>query len=73
MKKEQILQCLRKQKNRYEKEGLIIQGLFGSYSRDEADSESDVDVLIEATPKFAEKYGFRAIARLKEIEEETKV
>jgi len=36
----------------------------------EADINSDVDILVEATPKFASTYGFGAIARLKEIQSE---
>ena len=70
MNKESILHRLRQVKTRYREEGLIIQGLFGSYSPNEADDQSDVDILIEATPEFAEKYGFKAIARFKEIENE---
>ena len=48
----------------------MIKGLFGSYSRDEEEEGSDVDILIEATPQFANKYGFRAISRIREIQEE---
>ena len=68
MNKEIILNYLNDVKNRYEDEGFLIKGLFGSYARDEADSQSDVDVLVEATPEFANKYGFGAIRRLQEIE-----
>ena len=28
-------------------------GLFGSYSRDEADADSDIDILVEIEPKFS--------------------
>ncbi len=70
MKKEVILAYLRNVKSKYQEEGLLIKALFGSYSRDEANESSDVDVLIEATPEFANRYGFRAIARLKEIQKE---
>ncbi len=68
MKKEYILNYLSNVKSSYMTEGIIIKALFGSYARNEETSHSDVDILIEATPKFAEKYGFSAIARLKEIE-----
>jgi len=68
MTKEYILHYLTTVKDTYMKEGIVIKALFGSYSRNEATETSDVDILIEATPKFAEKYGFSAIARLKEIE-----
>jgi len=68
MTKEYILNYLTNVKDKYMNEGIVIKALFGSYSRNEATETSDVDILIEATPKFAEKYGFSAIARLKEIE-----
>ena len=70
MKKEAIIEYLCNVKNSYQKEGLLIKALFGSYSRDEADEDSDVDILVEATPKFADRYGFGAVARLREIERE---
>ena len=70
MKKETVLEYLRNVKNKYQEEGVLIKALFGSYSRDEANENSDVDVLIEATPEFADRYGFKAIARIREIQEE---
>ena len=48
----------------------MIKALFGSYSHDEANENSDVHILVEATPTFANKYGFGAIARIHEIEAE---
>ena len=68
MTREYILSYLVNVKDTYLQEGIIIKALFGSYSRNEATETSDVDILIEATPKFADKYGFSAISRLKEIE-----
>lgn len=70
MKKESILDYLRNVKDKYQKEGFLIKALFGSYSRDEANIDSDIDILVEATPEFAERYGFASIARIKEIESE---
>ena len=70
MKKEQILKYLASVKSEYQKEGFIIKALFGSYSRDEADDSSDVDVLVEATSEFANRYGFGAIERINEIKKE---
>jgi predicted nucleotidyltransferase len=67
MKKESILKYLTSVKTKYQKEGFLIKALFGSYSRDEANDSSDVDILVE-TPEFASKYGFGAINRIKEIE-----
>ena len=70
MNKESILNYLSNVKLKYQDEGFLIKALFGSYSRDEATTNSDVDVLVEATPKFASLYGFSAIARIKEIQKE---
>ncbi|WP_152183165.1 nucleotidyltransferase family protein [Sulfurimonas indica] len=73
MKKEQILNYLSSVKTKYQKEGFMIKALFGSYSRGEADEKSDVDILVEATPEFAARYGFGAIERICEIEKELSV
>jgi len=70
MTKEYIVNYLKSVKSKYAQEGLMIKALFGSYSRDEADESSDIDILVEATPEFASHYGFQAIARLREIESE---
>ena len=70
MKKEEVLKYLANVKKQYAEEGFIIKGLFGSYSRGEETLESDIDVLIEATPEFADRYGFGAISRIKEIQNE---
>lgn len=70
MKKESILQYLTNIKAKYQDEGFLIKALFGSYSRDEADASSDVDILVEATPEFANRYGFESFARIKEIQTE---
>jgi len=73
MNKTIILNYLSSIKNKYLEEGLIIKALFGSYSRNEADAYSDIDILVEATPKFAEKYGFGAIAKLRDIQKEISI
>ena len=70
MNQTKILNYLISIKEKYQKEGLYIKALFGSYARNEATSSSDVDILIEATPKFASRYGFGSIVRLKEIQNE---
>ena len=70
MDKAIILNYIDTVKDKYKEEGLHIKALFGSYSRNEADKNSDIDILVEATPKFASTYGFGAIARLKEIQNE---
>jgi len=70
MNKITILNELKRLKPHYLSEGFIIEGLFGSYARDEADSESDIDILVEAKPSFVEKYGIHAIARIEQIKNE---
>ena len=70
IQKNEIILKLKELKPLYSKEGFIIQGLFGSYSRDEATSTSDIDILVESTPDFASRYGFKAISRINEIKEE---
>ena len=70
MNKKIILDYLTSIKDKYAQEGLTIKALFGSYSRNEANANSDIDILVEATPKFANLYGFKAIARLRDIQDE---
>ncbi len=68
--KTNILNYLKEIKPKYEQEGFIIKGLFGSYSQDKATQDSDIDILVEATPKFATKYGFQAVSRINQIKKE---
>lgn len=46
MDQQTILAYLKKVKPHYEKEGFIIEGLFGSYARGDANEKSDIDILI---------------------------
>ncbi len=66
--KQEILAYLKQIKSCYESEGFIILGLFGSYARDEQNDQSDIDILYELRPAFASKYGFRAVAKIREIQ-----
>ena len=70
MNKEYILNYLRNVKSIYAQEGFLIQALFGSYSRDDANTHSDIDILVEATPQFASRYVFQSIARIHQIQNE---
>ena len=70
MNKISILNYLTDVKNIYKDEGFLIKALFGSYSRGEETKDSDVDILVEATPEFASRYGFGAISRIHEIQAE---
>lgn len=47
MQQQTILNYLKQNKHAYEKEGFIIEGLFGSYARNEQTQKSDIDILIE--------------------------
>ncbi len=44
MKKEEILNKLKEIKPLYEKEGLEILGVFGSYAKDTQNEFSDIDI-----------------------------
>lgn len=70
LEKQAILSTLKEMKAVYEKDGVLLLGLFGSYIRDEATEESDIDILIETTPLFLSKYrGLRAYVKLDEVRE----
>jgi len=73
MKKEEILFELKKLRPRYLEEGILLLGLFGSYANETQNGTSDIDILIETTPKFLENYrGFRAFSKLDEIKSDLK-
>ncbi|MBN2824216.1 MAG: nucleotidyltransferase domain-containing protein [Campylobacterales bacterium] len=70
MEKNEILNYLKQNKESFIQDGITILGLFGSYARDEAVSNSDIDILIDTNKKFLEKYrGFQAFIKLDEIKE----
>ena len=51
--RDDVLQILRDNKERFaEQYGVTKLGLFGSFARDEATEESDVDVCVEMPPHF---------------------
>ncbi len=65
-----VLATLKELKPRFAKEGVEILGVFGSVARDEANSLSDIDILIETHPEFLEKYrGFLGFAKLEEMKQ----
>ena len=70
MKKEtrELLEKLRPIKNRLQREGFVIDALFGSYARGDFGPHSDVDLLYHVEGAFLQKHrGFRALLRLNEI------
>jgi len=68
-----IMSLLKHAKEKYATEGFNIVGVFGSYARNEATKESDIDILYELNDKFITSYqGFDAFARLSSIKKELK-
>ncbi|RLC46170.1 MAG: nucleotidyltransferase [Candidatus Cloacimonadota bacterium] len=68
---EKIIQRLKLIKSKLEKEGFIIEGIFGSYARNQANKDSDLDILYDVNNKFIERYGgFGSFGRISDIKEE---
>ena len=66
--KDIIINILRELQPSFQKEGVNLLGFFGSYSRDEAKKDSDIDILIETTPKFLKNnIGLKAFSKLNEL------
>jgi predicted nucleotidyltransferase len=58
--KNQILMFLRQNKNLFRERYHIIRiGLFGSYARDEQNSDSDVDLLVEFEDNTQDLYDLK--------------
>ena len=73
MNREEILCELKKLQPHYLQEGILLLGLFGSYANKTQNSTSDIDILIETTPKFLNTYkGFKAFSRLDTIKNDLK-
>jgi len=52
-------------------DGFVIDGIFGSYAREEETAKSDVDILYHLNQTFYEKYGgfigFQRLDKIKQI------
>lgn len=72
--KSEIIVKIKELKPVYEKDGIILLGLFGSYARGEEKEDSDIDILYDIDLRtFLSKYpGFRAFSRLTDMKEELK-
>ena len=73
MEKTEIIHTLIKAKEKYQDEGFILLGLFGSYAKETQDQYSDIDVAYTIEyDKFSQKYkdGFSKILRIDEIRKE---
>jgi predicted nucleotidyltransferase len=66
--KENILDYLKQIKPKLKDDGIVSLGLFGSFATNENKNQSDIDILIETSDEFINKYrGFKAFSRLEEI------
>lgn len=73
MNKNEILSKLKELKPTYEKEGLILLGLFGSYAKNTQTKFSDIDIAYKIDyDKFSANYkgGFAKILRIDDIKKE---
>ena len=68
-----LIRKIRTLKEKYEPEGFIILGVFGSYARGEETDTSDIDILYEMTDVFYSKYqGWDIFPVIEDIEKELK-
>lgn len=73
MQKKEILSKLKELKPTYEKEGLVLLGLFGSYAKNTQTKYSDIDLAYELDyDKFSKNYtgGFAKLLRIDDIKKE---
>jgi predicted nucleotidyltransferase len=56
MKRQDILAYLKTLKPTLQQDGIVSLGLFGSHLHETATDESDIDILIETTDAFAQKF-----------------
>lgn len=71
LQKSEIIDVIKLQKEKYAKDGFIIEGLFGSYSSNKATENSDIDILYDIENNFLEKYkGFVCVSKILEIEDD---
>ncbi len=73
MYKNEIISKLKEIKPKYEREGLILLGLFGSYAKDTQNEFSDIDIAYKLDyDKFSQKYkdGFSKLLRIDDVKSE---
>jgi len=65
----EIINKIKLLKEKYESEGFIILGIFGSYARGDFRDDSDIDILYELKAEFYNRYpGFEIYTAIDEIE-----
>lgn len=70
MKNIAILNKIKSLKETLQEDGFVIDGVFGSYARDENTEQSDVDILYHLEENFYKNYsGFSGFKKLDEIKE----
>lgn len=71
LNKDQILNHLKEIKPKLTKDGIVNLGLFGSYAKDTNDIASDIDIALETTDFFRQKFkGFEAIIYLENLRDD---
>ena len=70
MKNIDIFNKIKSLKLQLKSDGFVIDGIFGSFAREEDTKDSDVDILYHLDELFYQKYsGFIGFKRLDEIKE----
>ncbi len=60
MTKDEIIEFLKEHKSSFANDfGIKRLALFGSYARDEADKDSDIDILVDMPSSFKKFYAFK--------------
>lgn len=71
LNKEEILEYLKEIKPQLQKDGIAKIGLFGSCAKGTNDLASDIDIVIETTQDFRDKFvGFDGINYLEDLRED---
>lgn len=70
MNQQELIEKLRRLKGDFMDDGFVIDGIFGSYAREDYTPQSDVDILYHLEKEFYTKYsGFKGFKKLDEIKQ----
>ena len=70
MDENDIIKKIKYIKKELKEDGFIIDGIFGSYAKNEQTKSSDIDILYHLEDKFLEEYeGFLGFKKLEEIKD----